>query len=298
MRLNGVDLNLLVALKALIETGNVTQAAERLNLSQAAMSNALARLRTTFDDPLLVRVGRRMVLTDRARGLRDDLTEVLDTISSRILTAPDPCGIPQARRVSIMAPDAVASEFLPRALSHMASVAPGVTFAVREMNDAPIDHLEAGNIDLLAFPRQFASADHPQLDLHRDGYVILVSQTGRWRDGIGQEDYLDADHVVIEIGQGRKTPVDRAIIEQAHGPLRAGVSVYSQSHAPWYLHGTDLVATLPRRLAQQAAQHLPLVVHPVPFDIPDNHIVLQWNRNLSADQGLQWIVRTLAAAME
>ena len=295
MRLNGVDLNLLVALKALIETGNVTQAAERLNLSQAAMSNALARLRTTFDDPLLVRVGRRMVLTDRARGLRDDLTEVLDTISSRILTAPDPCSGPQARRVSIMAPDAVASEFLPGALTYMSRVAPGVTFAVREMNEAPIDHLEAGNIDLLAFPRQFASPDHPMLDLHRDDYVIVVSQSGRWRDGITQDDYLAADHVIVEIGHGRKTPIDRAIIEQTNGPLRVGVTVYSQSHAPWYLPGTDLMATLPRRLAQQVAQHLPLVVHPLPFDIPDTHIVLQWNRNLSADQGLQWIIQTMAA---
>jgi len=296
MRFKGLDLNLLVALQALIETENVSLAAERLNLSQAAMSNALARLRETLDDDLLMRVGRRMVPTERARALQADLSDILGRIETGVLKARSQGHGRHPRRLNIMAAEAIATEFLPRARAHLARAAPEVSLIVTPITDAPSHQLETGKVDLLAIPRQFASPDHPSLTIYEEAYVVVVSATGRWAGGIGRRAYLSAEHVVVMIGAERKTPVDRAIIEQAHGQLRAPVTVYSQAHVPWHVLGSDLVGTLPERLARQFAGCLPLALHPLPFDIPANQIVLQWNRTMNSDLGLRWIVEQLAAA--
>src|ERR1700733_5920685 len=88
MRVNKLDLNLLVALDALLTLKNVSRAAERLNVSQSAASNALARLRSYFNDALLVRVGRRMELTPRAEGLQDPLKDVLLRVEATVDSRP------------------------------------------------------------------------------------------------------------------------------------------------------------------------------------------------------------------
>ena len=89
MRFNRLDLNLLVALDALLTEGSITKAAERLNLSPSATSNALSRLREYFEDELLVQVGRRMEPTPRAQGLQEAVREVLVRVDSTIAQQPE-----------------------------------------------------------------------------------------------------------------------------------------------------------------------------------------------------------------
>ncbi|MBT9383417.1 LysR family transcriptional regulator [Pseudooceanicola sp. CBS1P-1] len=298
MRFHGLDLNLLVALDALLDTASVSRAAERLNLSQAATSNALARLREALGDDLLRRDGRALVLTDRARRLKEDLPQVLAQIHDRLLSPPGDGPARGPAHVTIMAPDALATEFLSAAAAHLARIAPQTRLTIRPAIDKPQTHLERGLVDLLVIPRQFAAPGHPSRALHEEPFVIVTARGSRWDKGVSAKDYLAADHVTVLIGPERKMPIDHAIIEQAHGPLNSAVTVSSQSQMPWYLIGTDRIGTLPARLARRFADHLPLRLHPLPFAVAANTIVVQWNRRRDHDHGLQWIVEQLAQTPE
>jgi LysR family transcriptional regulator, nod-box dependent transcriptional activator len=290
MRFHGLDLNLLVALRALLDERNVTRASERLNLSQAATSNALARLRDHFADPLLVRVGRRMVLTDRARVLLPDLKDVLQQIETCIMAPPNASPKDQVRQVTVMTADAVAVDFAARVTQRLEREAPGIRLVIRPLlNNADLQ-LDRGGVDLLVIPRQFASKDHPTAPLYEEPFGVISCQQGAWAgQDISVDQYLEATHVFVEIGPERKVPVDRAIFEQAHGRLKSSVSVSSQTIVPWHVVESDRLGTIPVGLARQFAAILPLDAHPLPFDVAPNQIVMQWNTRRDHDAGLRWL---------
>ncbi|HMQ40411.1 MAG TPA: LysR family transcriptional regulator [Paracoccus sp. (in: a-proteobacteria)] len=290
MRFRGLDLNLLVALDVMLRERHVTRASEQLNLSQAATSNALSRLREYFDDDLLVRVGRRMVLTDRARALQAELEEVLRRIETTVMSAPDVPPQQLKRRVTVAAADAITTDLLARLTSRLASEAPGLQLFIRPLASNPDQVLERGGVDLLVIPRQFASANHPMQILYAEGFRVLACREGKWGSrSVTAEDYLGASHVIVEIGPEQKIPVDRAIIEQGHGRLNAAVSVASQVTVPWHLVGTDRLGTVPETVAERFGTLLPLRSHPLPFDVPQNRIVMQWNAQRDHDGGLAWL---------
>lgn len=289
MRFRRLDLNLLVALEVLLDECNVTRAAERMNLSQAAMSNALNRLREHFNDDLLMRVGRRMVMTDRARVIQSEVSEVLRRIETRVLVAPEFDPLAQTREVAVMTSDAVSVGFLAYAGRELAQQAPGITLKVRPILEQPWHLLDRGEMDLLLIPRQFSSTDHPLVPLYDEPFAAVVWRDGPYAAGMDADDYMDGEHVVIELGPERKTPVDRAIIEQSHGRLRRGIVVSSQAMVPWQVVGTNRIGTVPLHLARQFADVLPLVIHPLPFDVPPNQLVAQWSRYATDDMCIQWL---------
>lgn len=290
MRFRGLDLNLLVALDVMLRERSVTRSAERLNLTQAAASNALSRLRDYFGDELLVRVGRRMVLTDRARSLQPELEEVLRRIETGLILAPNAPPQRQRRRITVMAADAVATDLLARLTTRLAKEAPGIQIFIRPPGPNPDQVLDRGGVDLLLIPRQFAAPDHPMDVIYEEAFRILAYCDGVWgRKPVTAEGYLAASHVIVEIGPEQKVPVDRAIIEQAHGQLRAAVSVASQVTVPWHVAHSDHLGTVPEGVARHFSQLLPLVSHPLPFDVPPNRIVMQWNRLCEHDTGLAWL---------
>ncbi|TKW64008.1 MAG: LysR family transcriptional regulator [Paracoccus denitrificans] len=229
MRFRGLDLNLLVALDVMMRERNITRASEKLNLSQAATSNALSRLREYFDDELLVRVGRRMVLTDRARALQAELEEVLRRIETGVITAPDAPPQQLKRRIVVATADAIATDLLARLTARLAVEAPGIQLVIRPLGSNPDQVLERGGVDLLVIPVQFASANQPKAILYEESFRVLACRDGIWGDtDLAADGYLQASHVIVEIGPEQKVPVDRAIIEKAHGRLNATVSVPSQ----------------------------------------------------------------------
>ncbi|MCT4372801.1 LysR family transcriptional regulator [Yangia mangrovi] len=290
MRFRGLDLNLLVALEALLDESSVSAAARRLNLSQAATSNALARLRDHFEDELLVRVGRQMAQTDRGRVLHREVAAVLRQIEARVLVpgAFDPAA--QDRQVTIMAAEAVSLGFLACVGREVRTRAPRIRLVVRPLGGNPQAQLDRGEIDLLAIPLQYAAGGHPQAPLYDEPYSVIC-----WRDAeiaarpLTAEAYVGADHVLLELGPDRKTPIDRILVEQLHGQLSGSVTVSGHAAVPWHVLGTERLGTLPDRTARQFAEVLPLAVRPLPFDIPANRLVLQWGRHAEGDTGLRWL---------
>lgn len=189
-----------------------------------------------------------------------------------------------------MMSDVMAKTFFTDLTSHIAMRAPRITLASHPIEAPPHLPLEQGRIDFLMMPRQYASSVHPMIELYREGFECLVDPNNPiLEQGLTQKAYLAAAHVVIELGSARKTPADRAAIEQRYGPLRTGVKVYAQSHAPWMVKDTNWVATLPSSLAQKYATVLDLECVPLPIEVLPNVLVLQWGDYADQDACLGWL---------
>ena len=197
MRFHGLDLNLLVALDALLTHQNVTRAAEQLNLSQSALSGALARLREHFDDELVVPIGRRMEPTPLARTLAGPLHEIL--LKTRTLVTTTPTFDPQTsnRRISIIASDYSTEILMLDLLADIACEAPGIKISLEEHTTETFERFNRGEINFRIIPERFVFEGHPHERLFDDNYVCVA-----WKDNqqIGNqltlEQYQTLQHVV------------------------------------------------------------------------------------------------------
>ena len=223
VRFNKLDLNLLVALDVLLKERSVTRAAEALNLSASAMSNALARLRDYFEDELLVQIGRKMELTPRAQGLQDVVRDLLLRIDSTIGAPPAFEPHTSDRTFRIFASDYTQLVLGPALMTLAARQKATVRFEFAPQVSEPHRYLERGEADLLIIPTGFMSPDHPSEVLYRENFVCMV-----WRDGAlagGRLDfdrYVAAEHVVMQPAGGRGRRV-RGLVPQAlrhHAPRR------------------------------------------------------------------------------
>ncbi|MFT7286101.1 MAG: DNA-binding transcriptional LysR family regulator, partial [Halieaceae bacterium] len=203
MNLHRIDLNLLVYLDALLRERNVTQAAQQLNLSQPAMSNGLRRLRTLFDDPLLVRTSEGMTPTERALELeplvRDALAQIDRAVQPRAQFQPA-----QARGVfRIMASDYAESTLFPAVLGQLRDQAPGITLDIMTPSDVSFLDVERGKVDMVinrfdAMPQSFH-----QILLWEDSFSCLLSPTHPVLESFTLDNYLKYDHVwVSKTGMG------------------------------------------------------------------------------------------------
>ena len=174
MRFHGLDLNLLVALDALLTHQNVTRAAEQLNLSQSALSGALARLREHFDDELVVPIGRRMEPTPLARTLAEPLHEIL--LKTKSLVTATPTFDPQTsnRRISIIASDYSTEIFMLDLVTGLAREAPGIKIALEEHTTETFEKFNRGEINLRIIPKCFAFDGHPNERLFDEKYVCVA----------------------------------------------------------------------------------------------------------------------------
>ena len=170
MRFHGLDLNLLVALDALLTHQNVTRAAGQLNLSQSALSGALARLREHFDDELVVPIGRRMEPTPLARTLAEPLHEILLKTKSLVTATPtfDP-----HRRISIIASDYSTEIFMLDLVTDVAREAPGIKIALEEPTTETFEKFNRGEINLRIIPKCFAFDGHPNERLFDEKFFTL-----------------------------------------------------------------------------------------------------------------------------
>ena len=199
MDFSGLDLNLLVAMDALFAERSVSRAGERLHLSQSAMSGALARLRESFHDPLLVQVGRTMTLTPLSEGLVEPVREFL--LQAEFILNSSPIFEPKksARRFRVMMSDYVETVIMTEALPRIQEAAPGVTFELFS-NDSSVG-IDRGEIDLAVTPRKYLAEGHPHEQLFEDDYVCVA-----WADNpmvqrsISLDQYLSLGHVIVRYG--------------------------------------------------------------------------------------------------
>jgi len=294
MRFQRLDLNLLVALDALLTEKSVSVAADRICLSQSATSSALGRLREYFGDDLLVMKGRKMVLTARGEELVEPVRNVLHMIRTTIADTPDFDPAQSDRTITIMASDYTTEALLSQALQDIAAVAPDMSFVIQPMSENPPQALDRGGIDLLVTIDVAISPDHPSAMLFQDDYVVIGwDRNPRLADGIDTDSYFEMGHVTTSFGSSRMPAFEEWFLRNHSMPRRIEVTAPSFLSVPFLLVGTNRIATVHKRLARRLARQLPLKILPTPFDIPPIRQAVQWHRANSADQCLGWVVGKL-----
>jgi len=297
MRFNKLDLNLLVALDALLLENSISRAAERVHLSQGAMSNALARLREHFDDELLVAVGRRMEPTPRAQALAPIVRDLLVRIDSTLQVQPvfDPTATDRSFR--IVASDYSMWVFVPHLLQYAARAGATARFEFLPQVGNATQALERGEADILIIPHRYVSSEHPSMPLFQDEFTcIMAAGNALAGQALTREAYMAAGHAVMQPTGNPAAAIDAAHLQQAGITRRMEVSSYSFSSLPGMVVGTQRLATVQRRIAVKACQHLPLTTVDPEFELPKVDQRLQWHRHRAVDPGLLWLRETLLAA--
>lgn len=294
MRFQKLDLNLLVTLDALLTEKSVSQAADRICLSQSATSSALARLREYFNDDLLTLKGRQMELTPRGAELLEPVRAVLEQIRTTIVTPSDFDPATSDRAVRIMASDYVTEVLLSRALLGLSRQAPHMTFEICPLGEDLYESLERRSVDLLTALNYAVSPDHPSTWLFADDYVVVGwAHSQRLADGVSLEQYFQLSHVTAKFGKSRLPAFEEWFMRSQSLTRRVEVAAPSFLSIPYFLMGSDRIATMHRRLAVHLAQYMPLKIMPLPFDMPPIGVALQWHKSNDRDPALRWVIAEL-----
>lgn len=294
MRFGRLDLNLLVALDALLTERSVSLAADRLCLSQSATSSALGRLREYFGDELLTVKGRTMILTARAEQLIEPVRGVLEQIRTTIAVAPSFDPATCDRQVRIMASDYTTQVLLAEALAELSRAAPHMRFEIQPMHEAPIEALERGSVDFLLTIDYAISPDHPSLILFEDDYVVVGWDGNPAMQGaMTRETYFALGHVTPRFGKARVPAFDDWFVRRQKQQRRVEVVAPTFLSLPGLVVGTDRIATMHRRLAEQMVKVMPLAIRALPFDIPPIRQALQWHISNANDAALRWVAERL-----
>jgi len=303
MNLMQVDLNLLTVLDALLSERHVSRAGERVGLSQPATSAALARLRATFNDPLLERDGNRMRLTARAAELREPLTAALTALRAVF----DDGGEFDARSTKgtfrIATTDFVAMLLLPRLQQELETSAPELTIelsglsAVQQRMDEDELDLVIGTFDSLPsrFRRSQLFTEH-LVCLVRTGHPSLSGGAGP-SDPMLLEDYLKYPHLRVSPRGDDLGSVSRAVAD-LNVRRHIGCIVQQFSVAPFVVESTDLIATLPARIAIRFADVLAVSIREAPLRLKDRLFEMVWHERRDPAPFHRWMRERIAAVCE
>ena len=298
MRFKGLDLNLLVALDVLIEERSVSRAAERMHISQPAMSAALGRLRDYFDDPLLGAHGKRMIPTAHALLLRPMLRELLTGAEAMmsVSTSFDPAT--SRRHFRIAGSDYAVTVLFGRLIAELRCEAPFLTFDLEPPTERLRARLDQGEIDIVVTPEDYCAPDHPAELLMDEPYVV-VGWTGNplFERPMTEEDFFAAGHVAVEIGSLNRSSFAEAHLRPFGERRRVEVLVSSFLLAPEMVIATDRLTVMQRRLAELFADRLPIRFVAMPMPFPAMREMIQYNRTRAADAGLRWLVDRIKAAV-
>jgi LysR family transcriptional regulator, nod-box dependent transcriptional activator len=288
VRLDNFDLNLLVAFETLLEERSVTRAAERLNVTQSAMSAALKRLRESFQDELLVLHGKRMVPTQHALTLAPEVGAALVRLRSLIATGTGFDPATSKRRFQIDASDYITTVVLVPLIALLQEEAPGVRLDLSLPNTESNRRLENGEIDLLITPEEFLESDHPRELVFDEGHVVVGCRDNPvFRRPMTREAFLSSGHVAVRIF-GRDSFIENILSKIVPG---RNIEVIAQSfiQVPWLLRGTRRLAVMHERLASVSAPVFGLAIRDAPFELPAMHEMMQHHITRSNDTGLAWL---------
>jgi LysR family transcriptional regulator, nod-box dependent transcriptional activator len=294
MRFQRLDLNLLVALDALIEDRSVSTAARRLFLSQPALSGALNRLREYFRDDLLVPSGRQMILTPKAEELRGPVREALMLIQAKITTPLEFDPATAERKFNLVASDYAFNVLLADVVREAAAVAPGISFQFDTPGKLAFERLERGEVELILTISSHLANEHPRIPVYEDDHAVICWSEGAHREGLTVQSFLDAGHVVAVFGPERNPAFTETYFVQQGISRRVEISLPSFSALPQAVVGTNRLATMYRRHAEFFAKFLPLMLHEPPVPMPRIAEEMQWHALRSNDHGLQWLVQLIS----
>jgi len=292
MDFHGVDLNLLAAFDALMEERNVTRAAVRVGVSQPAMSAALSRLRTLFEDPLFLRSAEGLLPTPRARDLAGPVSQALRRLEEVLVKKPefDPGKVTMDFTLGLS--DYPAFVLLPTLLNALEKKAPGVSLRVRSFSsrDSAVDLLDAGMIDAAIGvpPTQAETRILTRPILHDEFVTIVRRDHPSARRGMSMKTFLSLQHVLVSPEGDRHGLVDEALAQL--GKRRNLVLTLPQMFAvPAVIAQTQMTATVMKRVALHSPARRMLVLFPPPVTLPEIPFDLIWHRRSDTHPAQVWL---------
>lgn len=286
MRLDQVDLNLFIVLDAVYREASVTRTAQVLNITQPAVSNALARLRRIFDDPLFVRTPEGMKPTPLTESVIVDVKKALTLLGSSVTHSARFDAAQSEKIFRVAMSNLTEALFLPRLYTAIAQIAPGVSMEVfYPGREQAAESLKSGTLDLLLDAPLIKPAGLEQHHLCQLPFVLAMRKGHPLSDGhIDLQTYLNADHIHVSsrrTGSGQVDMALRAIGRQR----RIKVRVQDYQIAVELTRTSDLLWGVPEEFAKLSA----LSTAPLPFSIEPMRFSLYWSKSADTDPANQWI---------
>jgi len=296
--MNNTDLETLRAFRVLMAERSVSRAAQRLNLSQPAMSHTLAKLRALFGDPLLSRGRGGMVPTERALQIEESVKDMIEAFD-RLVAPAGPFRPEDSSRTFVL----TATEYsemllLPRFMARLQAVAPKVCVEIRAPDqDRLPEWLETGEVDLrIGWLRDVTPTLRSQV-LFQDRLVCVArSDHPAIAGSLTLEQFFTLPHARPQvIGRGTTGRVIDDAVAARGRKLRIALSVQNFLTVPSVVAHSDLIATLPLLLARAFVPQLPLRILEPPVRLPRMRYSAFWHDRSHNDVGHQWFRRLLAA---
>lgn len=286
MNLRSLDLNLLPVLEAVYTERSLTRASEMLHITQPAVSNALSRLRTHFEDPLFVREGRGVKPTAMAEALMPAVREALDRLRAGLEPRSSFEPSRSTRVFNISARDAGAFLLAPALAERLETEAPGVRISWSQLNRAAVaTELASGRLDLAIDVADLLGTDMERTMLLTTPYACALAPDHPLAEGpLTTEAFLDLRHIAVS---SRRE--GRSLIEEMARSLGRRITPAQRlpHHMPALeaVRRTRLALVAPRPIVENAG----LVLHDLPFEFPEPETALYWHREYAGDPALSWL---------
>jgi DNA-binding transcriptional LysR family regulator len=300
--LRRLDLNLLLVFDALYRHRSVVAAADELALSPSACSHALSRLRGTFADDLFVRYGSAMQPTALADQMSQSVADALGLLSDNLGSAGPFVPASSTQTFTLAATDFTASALLPGLMARLQALAPDLRVkVVYSKHQDSLDDLAAGRAH---FALSFANTDSAlnegveSIECFTDRYVVAVRQSHpRISKTLSIDQYLHEKHVVVLPWSNAGSVIDEALKKSGYR-RRVAIQLPSLMAAPFIVANTELLLTLPRRVAEQLGQAAPLKIFPTPFDSPQYTLRVYYHVRYAGAAAHVWMREQLLRALD
>jgi len=285
-----IDLNLLVVFNEIFQEQQISSVAKRLKLSQPAVSNALARLRKTFDDQLFVRTKEGMQPTPFAEQLAEPIRLALNGLMQAMNVQENFDAANSSRHFTIALTDVAELYFMPILIEQLAKLAPNIRISTQRTDTINLmNELGSGKIDLAIGAFDAISEALYQRRLFNQNYVVMMRAKHPLADEpITLKKLLATEHLMVA---SHESPYDRINqrLEKAGVLKRVKFSVPHFTAVPYIISNSDLLVTVPQKLAESAATPFKLHYQSTPLRLPDLQTNIFWHRRFHQDQGSQWL---------
>jgi DNA-binding transcriptional LysR family regulator len=290
MHISRIDLNLFTVFEAIYTEGSVTRASQKLNLTQPAISHALGRLRTMFNDPLFIRQGHTMVSTPLARSMIEPVRRSLRGLEVTLngLDRFDPATTPKQFRLALR--DVLEATILPPLIQRVSSSAPLVDLAASQVDRRDLEsELAAGTLDGAIDVLLPLSSDILHTRIDQDSTVVVARKGHPAIDGtLDLSTYLKQDHI---LASSRRKGLGLEDFELSRFGVERRIRLRCQHYfaACRVVSQTDLILTMPGRYARIANQQFDNQILPFPLEVPAFDVFLYWHANVDNDPANRWL---------